>query len=79
MPEWGSSFDHIFKKVGSFYYVLAPGWGILKSSDLVHFDEYWINLNLRDLYIDHNGVLLGKYWSWQMPYENAVYYRKNSE
>jgi hypothetical protein len=79
MPEWGSSYDHLFKKVGNFYYVLAPGWGILKSSDLVHFDDYWINLNLRDLFIDHNGVLLGKHWSWQYPYENIVYYRKNSE
>jgi len=78
-PEWGSSYDHIFKKTDNFYYIKAPGWGILKSTDLVHFEEYWINFNLRELYIDHNGVLLATYWTWQPPYERKVYYRKNSE
>jgi hypothetical protein len=78
-PEWGSSIDNIFYKVDNFYYVLAPGWGILKSVDLTHYDIYWMNSNLRDLYIDHNGVLLGKFWTWKPPYENIIYYRKNSE
>ncbi|MCX6254445.1 MAG: sialidase family protein [Bacteroidia bacterium] len=78
-PEWGSSIDNIFYKVNNFYYILAPGWGILKSADLTHYEIYWINSNLRDLFIDHNGVLLAKYWNWEAPYQNTVYYRKNSE
>jgi hypothetical protein len=79
MPDWISSFYNIFNQAGNFYYIKAPGWGILKSSDLVHFDEYWLNKNLRELFIDHNGVLLATYWTWQPPYERKVYYRKNSE
>jgi hypothetical protein len=77
-PEWNSSIDNIFYKVGNFYYVLVPGWGILKSTDLENFEIYWINQNLRNLYIDHNGVLLGKYWTWKPPYDQIVYYRKNT-
>jgi hypothetical protein len=78
-PEWGSSKDNIFYKVGSFYYILAPGWGILKSADLTHYDIYWMNSNLRNLYIDHNGVLLATYYTWMPPYLKIIYYRKNSE
>jgi photosystem II stability/assembly factor-like uncharacterized protein len=78
-PEWGSSIDNIFYKVGNFYYILAPGWGILKSSDLEKFEIFWINRNLRNLYIDHNGVMLGKYWTWEPPYPEIIYYRKNSK
>jgi hypothetical protein len=78
-PEWGSSIDNIFYKVSNFYYVLAPGWGILKSKDLINYEIFWINHNLRNLYIDHNGVMLGKYWTWKPPYEEIIYYRKNSE
>jgi hypothetical protein len=73
-PEWGTSDnDNIFNKWGNFYYVLIPGWGILKSADLTHYEEYWYNSNLRDLFIDHNGDLIAKDQS-----SNTVYYRKNS-
>ncbi|HUX58602.1 MAG TPA: hypothetical protein VMV77_16650 [Bacteroidales bacterium] len=78
-PDWGSVMEDIFLKVNNFYYILVPGWGILKSTDLTNYDIYWINFNLRDLFIDHNGVLIGKYWSWQFSSQNTVYYRKNSE
>ena len=78
-PEWGSSSENIFNKVGNFYYILVQGWGILKSADLIHFEDYWYNSNLRDLFIDHNGVLIAKYWNYQSPYQRTVYYRKNSE
>jgi hypothetical protein len=78
-PEWISSMDNIFFKVGNIYYILAPGWGILKSKDLVTYEIFWMNPNLRNLYIDHNGVMLGKYWTWKPPYDEIIYYRKNSE
>jgi hypothetical protein len=74
-PQWGTSDnDNIFNKWGNFYYVLIPGWGILKSADLVHYEQYWYNSNLRDLFIDHNGVLIAKDWQ-----SSTVYYRKNSD
>ena len=78
-PDWGSVMEDIFLKVNNFYYILVPGWGILKSTDLTIYDIYWINFNLRDLFIDHSGVLIGTYWNWQSSYQNTVYYRKNSE
>jgi hypothetical protein len=78
-PEWGSSINNLFYKVKNFYYVLAPGWGILKTTDLTNFEIFWMNRNLRDLFIDHNGVMLGTYWNYQDPYRRIVYYRKNSD
>lgn len=79
-PEWGSSLENTFIRCGSFYYVFIPGWGILKSTDLDNYETYWTNFNLRKLYMDHNGVLLGTYWNWEETYpQKIVYYRKNSE
>lgn len=69
-----SSYDNIFNKWGDSYYVAMPGFGIMKSSDLRKFENFWIYPDLRMLYVDHNGVLLAKDFSF-----NAVYYRKNSE
>lgn len=76
--EWSSNMENIFNKVGNLYYVLIPSWGILKSTDLTHYDIFWINSNLSNLFIDHNGVMIGKYWNWQTQNQNTVYYRKNS-
>ncbi len=73
-PQWGTSMNNTFTRWRSFYYILIPGWGILKSHDLTNFEEYWYNSNLRDLFIDHNGDLIGKDWQ-----SNTVYYRKNIE
>ncbi len=78
-PEWVSGMDNIFFKTGRFYYILAPGWGILKSADLTNIEDYWINRDLRKLFIDHNGVLLALYWNWQKPDQRIAYYRKNSQ
>jgi hypothetical protein len=73
-PEWWTDLHNTFSKWGGYYYILIPGWGILKSADLTHFEEYWYNSSLRDLFIDHNGVLIAKDWNM-----NTVYYRNNTE
>lgn len=73
-PQWSTSFENTFNKWGNFYYILIPGYGILKSSDLTHYDDYWVNSDLRTLFIDYNGVLIAKDWNMK-----TVYYRKNSE
>lgn len=73
-PQFGTTMDNIFNRWGSTYYILVPGFGILKSDDLEHYETYWINRELNNLFIDHNGVLIAKDWN-----NNTVYYRKNSK
>jgi hypothetical protein len=72
-PQFVTEMGNIFNKWGNFYYILLPGFGILKSSDLSTYEVYWTNNNLNNLFIDHNGVLIAKDWNY-----NTVYYRKNS-
>jgi hypothetical protein len=72
-PKFVTDMENTFNKQGSFYYIILPGYGILKSSDLSTYDLYWFNNNLNKLFIDHNGVLIAKDWNM-----NTVYYRKNS-
>ncbi|OFY61580.1 MAG: hypothetical protein A2V64_08090 [Bacteroidetes bacterium RBG_13_43_22] len=74
-PQWGTTMENnIFTKWNGFYYIIVPGYGILKSVDLVHYENYWRNSNLNDLFIDHNGVLIAKDWDYK-----TVYYWKNSD
>ena len=74
-PQWGTIMENnIFNRWNSFYYIIVPGFGILKSADLVHYENYWLNSNLNDLFIDHNGVLIAKDWD-----NKNVYYRENSK
>jgi hypothetical protein len=73
-PQFITEMDKLFNKWGNFYYVLMPGFGILKSYDLNTYDVYWTNKNLNKLFIDHNGVMIAKDWNM-----NTVYYRKNTE
>ncbi len=74
-PQWGGSTENnIFIRWRDFYYVIIPGYGILKSDDLIHYENYWRNSELSDLFIDHNGVLIAKHMNYK-----TVYYRKNSQ
>jgi len=72
-PSFRTSMDNIFNKWGNFYYVAIPGYGIMKSYDLKTYEDYWVNRDLVNIFIDHNGVLLVKDIDYQ-----TVYYRKNS-
>ena len=71
-PAW-PNMDNSLAKWGNYYYVLIQGWGILRSADLINYEEYWFNKSLSKLFIDHNGDLIAKDQS-----SNTVYYRKNS-
>jgi hypothetical protein len=71
-PKFNTSMNNVFNKWGNFYYILIPGYGILKSFDLNTYQVYWLNNGLNDLFIDHNGVLIAKDWDL-----HTVYYRKN--
>ena len=73
LPQFGTTMDNIFNKWDNFYYILVPGYGILKSSDLNQYEVYWLNSEINNLFIDHNGVLIAKDWNYK-----TVYYRSNS-
>ncbi len=73
-PQWGTAFNNTFNKWGNSYYIVIPGYGILKSSDLVHYQTYWENENLIDLFIDRSGVLIARDRNM-----STVYYRKNTD
>jgi hypothetical protein len=68
-----SSMVNIFNKWGSFYYVVIPGFGILKSNDLNSYNVFYTNPDLTKLFIDHNGVLIAKELN-----TNKAWYRKNN-
>jgi hypothetical protein len=71
-PEWSSVMDNTFTRFGGFYYVLIPGYGILKSVDLIHYDDFYQNSDLLNLFFDHTGVMIAKDQDY-----NSVYYRKD--
>lgn len=73
-PQFGTSMDNIFNKWDDAYYILVPGFGILRSYDLERYEIYWINAELNNLFIDHNGVFIARDWN-----NSTIYYRKNSE
>jgi hypothetical protein len=45
----------------------------MKSADLRHFEDYWLNPVLKDFFIDHTGVLVATDLQ-----STTVYYRNNS-
>ncbi len=53
-----SSYDNIFTRFGNFWYVAIPGYGIMKSADLLHYENFRVFSDLRTLYIDHNGIMI---------------------
>jgi hypothetical protein len=73
-PSFRTLMDNNFNKWSNYYYVVIPGYGIMKSYDLKAYEDYWINKDLFNIFIDHNGVMLAKDNDYQ-----TVYYRKNSE
>lgn len=73
-PEYGTVMRNTFTRSKDFYYVLVPGYGILKTYDLVNYEAYWSNSELIDLFIDHKGVLIARDFD-----SETVYYRHNTE
>jgi hypothetical protein len=71
-PEWISGLQKVFNKWHDYYLIAIQGYGISLSFDLEVFEPYWLNSNLQDLFIDHNGVLIVKDWDFK-----TVYYRHN--
>ncbi|MFN8241817.1 MAG: hypothetical protein U0X39_13835 [Bacteroidales bacterium] len=55
----------------SWYYVVLPGYGIVRSKDLVSFQDYYQNQQIFNFFIDHNGVIIAK-----MMWQNTIFYKK---
>ncbi|MBK7709702.1 MAG: exo-alpha-sialidase [Bacteroidales bacterium] len=70
-PEWGTSMENTFSKWGSNYYITIPGYGILKSADLINYEDFYLNSDILNLFIDQNGVMIAQGQSY-----NSVYYLK---
>jgi hypothetical protein len=66
--------NNTFTRWHNFYYILIPGSGILKSADLIHYDSFYFNSAIGNLFVDHEGDLIAKDWN-----SGTVYYLKNPE
>lgn len=69
-----SSYDNIFTRYGDYWYVAIPGFGIMKSADLIHYENYWLFSDLRTLFMDHNGVMIARDKDFQ-----SVWYHSNPD
>lgn len=63
--------NNFFNYYKGTYYMLIPGKGIVRTQDLVHFEDYWNTTELWNLFVDHNGVLMARG-------SNRLFYRNNS-
>ena len=71
MPEYGTSMSKIIQKWKGVYYILIPGYGIIKTVDFENFETFWRNTDIVFLYMDHSGVLIAK----EMNSDTAYYYK----
>lgn len=71
-PQWGTSPDNnLVHKSKNIYYIGIPGFGVLESSDLVHYTTLWSSDDIWELFVDHEGTLIVRSRNWQ----GAYYYR----
>lgn len=56
------SMQTYFHKFGSFYYMLVPGNGLLKTNNFEQFQSVLSEPNVGGLYIDHTGSLIVMGW-----------------
>lgn len=52
------------------FYMMIPGKGIIRTTDLIHYEDYFNNTKMWNLFIDHNGVLIAT------AQNNTVFYRQ---
>ena len=54
----GGSPGNCFYKYKNYWYIMFPGYGILKTTDFVNFKPVWANNYSLYIFMDHNGVIL---------------------
>lgn len=67
-PLWGTDMRNTFNKWHGTYYIIIPGYGILKSDDLTHYSIFWTNDNIYDMFIDDKGTIIAKDWNMHTVY-----------
>jgi len=72
-PSWRTSpMEHIFQTFHDICYVNIPGYGIFTTTDFEEFKLHSRHTRIRELFIDHNKVLIAKDWQ-----SASLYYRKD--
>jgi hypothetical protein len=67
-PLWGTDMRHTFNKWHGIYYIIIPGYGILKSDDLKHYSVFWTSNTIFDMFIDDTGTIIAKDWNMHTVY-----------
>ena len=57
-PLLSTLMDHTVHRQGSDYYLLIPGYGILRTTDFEKYDTFWGNVDAIDMLMDANGNFL---------------------
>lgn len=50
------------QKFGSYYYIIVPGTGILKTQNFEQFETILTEPNISGVYLDHTGIIYAKGW-----------------
>ena len=50
------------QKFGSYYYIIVPGTGILKTQNFEQFETILTEPNISGVYLDHTGTIMAKGW-----------------
>lgn len=50
------------QKFGSYYYIIVPGTGIIKTQNFEQFETILTEPNISGVYLDHTGTILAKGW-----------------
>jgi len=60
---YGPDMSKIIQQKGGWYYILIPGYGIIRTTDFEQFETFWQNSDVLNLYQTHDGVLISKGYS----------------
>jgi hypothetical protein len=70
IPEsWLWPWKKTIQQKGDYYFMVIPGYGIIKTKDFENFETFWRNTNIIYLFQTHEGVLIAKDFS-----NDKVYY-----
>lgn len=71
VPQYGTTMERTIRKKDGYYYILIPGYGIIRTPDFDNFETFWRNTEIVYLYITYDGVIICKGFDNEVVY----YYR----
>jgi hypothetical protein len=72
MPNFETIMGQTFYRFHNSWYILIPGYGVLKTTDLSHFQTIWNDSQVIDLFVSYNGVFIAKELNWQSVFYNRI-------